>query len=448
MRAIIPVAGFGSRLRPHTYTLPKVLLNVAGKPILGHILDKIIRDGFTEATLIVGYFGDQVREYVRSNYDIRVDFVEQEERKGLAHAIHIARHTISGDPLLIILGDTIFDVDLKPVIAGRTTSIGVKHVEDPRQVRHRGNKEGTVTRLVEKPEHPTSNLAIVGLYWIANPAKLLVAIDTIMQKDIKTKGEYQLTDALQLMRAAGEKITTFPVEGWYDCGKPETLLSTNRHLLDGGRATYQLAGSGDRAAGVHRAECEDHRLRDRAVRDHRRRRARSPIRSSGTRSSARRPRVRQALLENSIVGSNAFVTGSFKRINIGDSSEIDFHYITKGPHEISVHLGIGVRRASRQSLRPDLRRGARCHPRRRTSISRVACESFVTTGLALVGGEITTNGYIEVQDIVRKVIREIGYTKAEYRVRRRFLLGHLRASIRSRPTSHGRRYRRRRATRG
>ena len=102
MRAIIPVAGFGSRLRPHTYTLPKVLLNVAGKPILGHIMDKIIRDGFTEATLIVGYLGEQVSEYVRANYDIAVDFVEQEERKGLAHAIHIARHTIGSDPILMV----------------------------------------------------------------------------------------------------------------------------------------------------------------------------------------------------------------------------------------------------------------------------------------------------------------------------------------------------------
>ena len=324
MRAIIPVAGFGSRLRPHTYTLPKVLLNVAGKPILGHIMDQIIRDGFTEATLIVGYLGDQVCDYVRSNYDIRVDFVEQEERKGLAHAIHIARHTISGEPLLIILGDTIFDVDLKPVIAGRGTSIGVKHGEDPRRFGIAEMKDGVVTRLVEKPEHPTSNYAIVGLYWIANPAKLLAAIDTIMQKDIRTKGEYQLTDALETMRAEGETITTFTVEGWYDCGKPETLLATNRHLLDGGRAVYQLPGVvivppvfiaptakitdsvigpyATIAAGVHVTD--------------------SIVRNSILGEEAR---VQRALLENSIVGSNAFVSGSFKRINIGDSSEIEFH---------------------------------------------------------------------------------------------------------------------------
>lgn len=324
MRAIIPVAGFGSRLRPHTYTLPKVLLNVAGKPILGHILDQIIRDGFTEATLIVGYLGDQVCDYVRSNYSIRVDFVEQEERRGLAHAIHIARQTISKEPILIILGDTIFDVDLKPVIAGRTTAIGVKEVEDPRRFGIAEMRDGMVTRLVEKPENPTSKNAIVGLYWIARPAKLLDAIDAIIRKDVRTKGEYQLTDALEEMRAGGEPITTFPVEGWYDCGKPETLLATNRHLLDGAQPGAALPGVviippvyiagnaaiSDSVIGPYATIAGGVKVSDSIIRN-------SIVGEEAT--------VRQSLLENSIVGSNAFVSGSFKRINIGDSSEIDFH---------------------------------------------------------------------------------------------------------------------------
>ena len=133
MRAIIPVAGFGSRLRPHTYTLPKVLLNVAGKPIIGHILDKVIEDGFNEATIIVGYLGEKIRDYINSHYSIKVDFIEQLEPKGLAHAIYLARSTFSTEPILIILGDTIFDVNLKPVIKSTYSSIGVKSVEDPRR---------------------------------------------------------------------------------------------------------------------------------------------------------------------------------------------------------------------------------------------------------------------------------------------------------------------------
>jgi glucose-1-phosphate thymidylyltransferase len=323
MRAIIPVAGFGSRLRPHTYTLPKVLLNVAGKPILGHILDHIIRDGFTEATIIVGYLGDQVCDYVRSHYDIRVDFVEQEERKGLAHAIHIARHTISSEPILIILGDTIFDVDLKPVIAGASTSLGVKVVEDPRRFGIAEMDGGVVTKLVEKPEEPTSNHALVGLYWIARPARLLGAIDAIMKEDLRTKGEYQLTDALERMRRDGERITTFTVEGWYDCGKPDTLLATNRHLLDGRSATAGPPGVviippvfidptakiSDSVIGPYATIAAGVQVAD------------SIIRNSIIGEEAR---VNRALLENSIVGTNAYVAGSFKRINIGDSSEIDF----------------------------------------------------------------------------------------------------------------------------
>jgi len=323
MRAIIPVAGFGSRLRPHTYTLPKVLLNVAGKPILGHIMDKIIRDGFTEATLIVGYLGEQVADYVRSHYDIKVDIVEQEERKGLAHAIHIARHTMGTGPVLIILGDTIFDVDLKPVLAGKHSAIGVKVVEDPRRFGIAEISDGMVTKLVEKPERPTSNHAIVGLYWITRPADLLAAIDVIMRKDLKTKGEFQLTDALEEMRRSGGKISTFTVDGWYDCGKPETLLATNRHLLDAVPSDVRLPGVvvippvfiapgakiSNSVVGPYATIAEGVQISD------------SIVRNSIVGEEAK---VAMTLLENSIVGGNAAVTGSFKRINIGDSSEIDF----------------------------------------------------------------------------------------------------------------------------
>jgi glucose-1-phosphate thymidylyltransferase len=228
MRAIIPVAGEGSRLRPHTYTLPKVLINVAGKPIIGHILDKIIHDGFNEATIVIGYMGEKIIKYVTSNYTLKVDFVEQEERLGLAHSIYIARETIPDEPVLIILGDTIFDVDLKPVISGKYTSLGVKYVEDPRRFGVVQNSGEFASKLIEKPDTPISNLALVGLYWIKNTKVLKKSLTEIVEGEIKTRGEYQLTDALQKMIDSGEKITTFNVEGWYDCGNPETLLSTNR----------------------------------------------------------------------------------------------------------------------------------------------------------------------------------------------------------------------------
>ena len=228
MKAIIPVAGVGTRLRPHTYTLPKVLLNVAGKPILGHILDALQQHNIDEATIIVGYMGDLVEDYVRRNYSMNVTFIYQEERLGLGHSIWIAReHITDNEPLLIILGDTIFDVDLSLATNSRFSTLGVKSVDDPRRFGVVELEKGFISRLIEKPENPTTNLALVGLYFINNPTLLVDSLQTLIDNNIRTRDEYQLTDALQMMIDKGEKFTTFPVEGWYDCGKPETLLSTN-----------------------------------------------------------------------------------------------------------------------------------------------------------------------------------------------------------------------------
>ena len=323
MRAIIPVAGVGSRLRPHTYTVPKVLLNVAGKPIIGHIMDKIIENGFDEATIVVGYLGEKIKDYIHSTYPIRVDFVEQEERLGLGHAIYLSRNTISRDPILIILGDTIFDVNLRAMMTGPDSVIGVKEVDDPRRFGVAEVADGYITRLVEKPQEPKSNLAVVGLYYITRPQVLVESLKEIIRTDVRTKGEFQLTDALQLMLQKGEKMRTFAIEGWYDCGKPETLLSTNRHLLEVGpttppppgvvihppvylspKAVVKNAVLGPHTTIAHGAVVEN-----------------SIIRNSIISEDAE---VRDALLEDSIVGNSAKIRGSYKRINIGDSSELEF----------------------------------------------------------------------------------------------------------------------------
>jgi glucose-1-phosphate thymidylyltransferase len=216
MRAIIPVAGVGSRLRPQTYSIPKVLLNVAGKPIIGHILDKIIEAGFDEATIIVGYLGEMVKEYALKNYKIKFDFVEQEELLGLGHAIYLSRHTFSSDPILIILGDTIFDVNLTSMIENQQTQIGVKYVDDPRRFGVAETTDGYISHLVEKPEEPKSNLAVVGLYYIKQPDLLVECLKDMIKNNTRTKNEFQLTDALQMMIERGEKMKTFLVEGWFD----------------------------------------------------------------------------------------------------------------------------------------------------------------------------------------------------------------------------------------
>jgi glucose-1-phosphate thymidylyltransferase len=325
MRAIIPVAGVGSRLRPHTYAIPKVLLNVAGKPILYHILDKISGEGINEASIIIGHMGEMIREHLTKSYpNFKFDFVEQEERHGLGHAIFLAKHTIGTEPILIILGDTIFDVDLGPVVRSQTSSLGVKTVENPRRFGVAETTNGYISKLIEKPEHPTTNLAVVGLYFIKNPQLLVSCLSELVEKDIRTKGEYQLTDALQMMIERGEKMTTFMVEGWYDCGKPETLLSTNRALLEKKSTSRHIHGVVINepvyiAPTAKLTSCvvgPFTTVGDNAVVNE------SVIRNSIISEDAQ---VHKALLDNSIVGNGSVVRGSYKRINVGGSSEIDFY---------------------------------------------------------------------------------------------------------------------------
>ncbi len=325
MRAIIPVAGVGSRLRPHTYAIPKVLLNVAGKPILYHILDKISGEGINEATIIIGHMGDMIREHLTKAYPkFKFDFIEQEERHGLGHAIYLAKHTIGNDPILIILGDTIFDVELGPVLKSSTSSLGVKTVDNPRRFGVAETTNGHISKLIEKPEHPTTNLAVVGLYYITNPKLLVSCLTELVDKDLRTKGEYQLTDALQMMIQRGEKMTTFMVEGWYDCGKPETLLSTNRALLEKKSTSRQIPGVvingpvyiAPTAKLVNCIVGPYTTVGDNAVVNE------SVIRNSIISEDAQ---VHKALLDNSIVGNGSVVRGSYKRINVGGSSEIDFY---------------------------------------------------------------------------------------------------------------------------
>jgi glucose-1-phosphate thymidylyltransferase len=325
MRAIIPVAGIGTRLRPHTYAIPKVLLNVAGKPILYHILDKIIHEGINEATIVIGHMGEMIREHLLKAYpNFRFDFVEQEETLGLGHAIYLARETMGAEPVLIILGDTIFDVDLGPVLKSPNSSIGVKTVENPRRFGVVETSNGYVSKLVEKPENPTSNLAMVGLYFIRNTSLLTSCISELVEKNIRTKGEYQLTDALQLMIGRGEKMTTFPVEGWYDCGKPETLLSTNRSLLEKHSHSRPLSGVVIKEP-VYIAETA--KLENCVIGPYTTVGDRAVVVESVVRNSiiSEEAQVHRALLDNSIVGNGSIVRGNYKRINVGGSSEIDFY---------------------------------------------------------------------------------------------------------------------------
>ncbi|MEI7826095.1 MAG: sugar phosphate nucleotidyltransferase [Chlorobiaceae bacterium] len=322
MKAIIPVAGVGSRLRPHTLSNPKVLLNVAGKPIIGHIMDKLIASGIDEAIVIVGYMGDMIEKWLLQHYSIKFTFVTQKELLGLAHAIWMCKPYVTEDePLFIILGDTIFDVDLDTVLKSPVSTLGVKEVEDPRRFGVAVTRDDKILKLVEKPDTPVSNLAIVGLYFLKQAGSLFKSIDYLIDKEIKTKGEYQLTDALQHMIELGETFTTFNVQGWYDCGKSETLLSTNEILLKDNSSTKKYPGSiinnpvfiADSATLENAIIGPNTTIGEHAV-----------ISSSIIKDSiiGNDAQVEHIILEQSIVGNNASITGTHRKINIGDFSEI------------------------------------------------------------------------------------------------------------------------------
>ncbi len=208
----------------------KALLPVGGKPILDHIIEPLVEGGVTEVSLVVGYLGDQVRDHMAQYSHLKVTFVEQQQQQGLGHAVLLALDG-ADDPVLIVLGDTIFELDYGAFINGGGNSVGVVEVDDPQRFGIVETAEGVVVNMVEKPAEPVSNLALAGIYRIGQQRRLKEALETLVESRTRTEAEYQLTDALNLMVQSGAVFRTHPVDGWLDCGTTGTLLATNRHLL-------------------------------------------------------------------------------------------------------------------------------------------------------------------------------------------------------------------------
>jgi len=328
VKAIIPVAGVGSRLRPHTNTLPKVLMNVAGKSIIGHIIDSIISAGVDELILIVGHLGDMVRDMISQWYpDLKITYVEQPERHGLGHAIYLAEPYIDmTQPVCIILGDTIFRADFNKFLREPTNVIGVKEVDDPRRFGVAMTKNGTVYELIEKPADPKSNLALIGMYRIQDTKALFDTLAHMIQEDHRTKGEIQLTDALQLMLAGGAEMKTFTIDKWLDCGKPETLLSTNHILLEEFANTTRNKNYTNCI--IHQPVYIDPTasVSDSVIGPNVTIAAHATVRFSIISESLIHEDafVSNMILFESLIGTKAVLKGSRMNINIGDSSNIDF----------------------------------------------------------------------------------------------------------------------------
>jgi len=233
MKVIIPMAGLGTRMRPHTYSHPKPLVNVAGQPMLKYLIDMFDGIEVDEWIFIIGYMGDQIEAFISENYAINATYVVQEELIGQAHAIHLAKEHLEG-PCFVLFSDTLFETDLSIIHSTDADAIAfVKEVDDPRRF---GvvelNEEGSVTRFIEKPDSMDNKNAVIGLYYLKDAGAMISAIETQMERKQMTKGEFFLADAYQIMIEEGAIFRTQDVNIWLDCGKPETVLETNRYALE------------------------------------------------------------------------------------------------------------------------------------------------------------------------------------------------------------------------
>ncbi|MDP4211221.1 MAG: sugar phosphate nucleotidyltransferase [Bacteroidota bacterium] len=233
MKAIIPVAGAGTKLRPHTYTQPKALIPLAGKTILSIIVDQLLEAGINEFIFIVGYLGTKIQDYVNDKYPgLNMRFVFQNERQGIGHAILLTRDLVGDDEIFIVLGDTICEYEIRPVVERDVSTLGVKRVDDPRNFGVAEIEEdGFISRVVEKPQIPKSNMALVGIYRIRETGQLFSCLENNIKGHHTSYGEYNLTDAIECMISSGVKFESFKVQNWFDCGKKETLLESNAKLL-------------------------------------------------------------------------------------------------------------------------------------------------------------------------------------------------------------------------
>ena len=324
MKVIMPMAGKGTRLLPLTKRVPKPLVNVAGRPVMDYVMDALKRAGQLEELIIItGHLKEKVEEYVRKNYDIPSRFIEQKVLDGTAGAVNLARPFVDG-PVIVIFVDTLFDADLSIVKTSKDDGIiWTKEVEDYQRfgvvVTDAG---GNMTKIVEKPDTPISKRANIGLYYIRNWKLLYEGIDHVLEQP-KNKGEYYLTDAFQYMIDKGAKIRVIDVEGWYDAGKIDTLLETNRVMLEKGHARKPKATDGSTIIDPVYIE-DDVVLKGARI---------GPNVSIGRGSVIERSELKDTLvgsntkivgsvLENSLIGDSAVIEGVKGELTLSDHSEV------------------------------------------------------------------------------------------------------------------------------
>ena len=328
MKIIIPVAGAGTRLRPHTYTQPKPLIPLAGKTIISFIIDSFIEQGQKDFIFIIGYLGEKIKNFITTEYpEINADFINQEERAGTGHAVFLTQDLVhENEELFIIYGDTICEYPLADFISSEESIIAVKKVDDPREfgVAQIG-ADDYIQQVIEKPRIPKSNMAMVGIYKINESTKFF----DLMRQDIdelETEEEYSLTTALESLIKSGVRIKSHAVANWYDCGKKEILLETNAILLE--KMEYPSEGIPffENSIVIHPVSIgKDCDISNSIVGPNVTIADNTQINGSVISDSiiGSFSEIHNVLLNQSIIGSDAIIRGKNQSLNIGDNTELD-----------------------------------------------------------------------------------------------------------------------------
>jgi glucose-1-phosphate thymidylyltransferase len=325
MKVIIPLAGKGTRLRPHTHVTPKPMMRIAGKPVIDYVMEDLQKLGDIEQVIyITGHLKEKVEEYARGKIPFPAVFVEQKVQDGTAGAAALARPYVD-QPVFIIFVDTIFDADLSVVKnLDADGVIWVKTVEDYQRFGVVvSDEEGNMTRIVEKPKEPISKRANIGLYYIRNWQLLYEAIEAVLARP-KNKGEYYLTDAFQYMIDKGAKLKVVDVEGWYDAGEVGTMLETNRTILERGQARRPTDIPADVTLVDPVFIADGVTLSASIVGPNVTIEAGSTVEGSELRDSIVGPgaRVARSKLEKSLIGEGGVVEGVVGTVNVGDHSTV------------------------------------------------------------------------------------------------------------------------------
>jgi glucose-1-phosphate thymidylyltransferase len=345
MQVIIPLAGEGTRMRPHTHTKPKPLIEFAGKSCLSHILDelKLFNDEqkkllsekkadknkietISEVIFITGKLKEKIEEFVKKNYDFKSRFIEQKVKDGSAGAIKLAEPYVH-EPVIIVYVDTLFEADLSLLNQLKNNEGGIIWVKEVEDYQRFGvcvlDNKGYIKKIIEKPKEPISKLANIGLYYIKDSKLMFKGIKHLYDKKITLKGEYYLVDALSFMMDKGTNFICPSIEGWYDAGKPETLLESHRALLKKNNRLIDTINSVI-IPPVHLADGV--KIKDSVVGPYVSISKGAEITNSILRDCiiGENAKISNILLENSIIGAETVVDDNFKHLNIGDHCEISF----------------------------------------------------------------------------------------------------------------------------